>query len=260
MMQDLRLETRRISGGAAALLELGPAPANLLDRSLIGRLKEQLEIFTTELELRAIVLRGSGAHFSYGASVDEHLPGQVEQMLPEFHSLLRMLGDPRLPPVIASVRGRCLGGGLELALACDVIIAAEDATLGCPEIKLGVFPPAAAALLPLRMSAARALDLVTSGRVLSGIEAHRLGMVEHIVSQNHLDEMVAQWIKDQAQSLSGAALRQARYAARAPWRRALQEVLPELERQYLGPLMATQDAREGLTAFLEKRAPRWSHR
>lgn len=260
MSTSARVEPLHVCDGAAAVLELGPAPANLLDRAQIRRLAEQLAALADEPELRAIVVRGSGGHFCYGASVPEHLPGQVEVMLPEFHALLRAFDHPRLPPVIASVRGRCLGGGLELALVCDQIFAAEDASLGCPEIKLGVFPPAGIALLPLRISAARALELATTGRIVTGIEARAIGLVEHLAPADALDDAVESWIRAQWLPLSGAALRQTRYAARAPFRAALQARLAELEGQYLGSLMSTEDAREGLNAFLEKRAPRWSHR
>lgn len=260
MSTSARVEPLRVCDGAAAVLELGPAPANLLDRAQIRRITEQLEVLADEPELRAIVVRGSGGHFCYGASVPEHLPGQVEAMLPEFHALLRAFDHPRLPPVIASVRGRCLGGGLELALVCDQIFAAEGSSLGCPEIKLGVFPPAGIALLPLRVSAARALELATTGRIVTGAEAHAIGLVEHLAPADALDDAVESWIRTQWLPLSGAALRQARYAARAPFRAVLQERLAELEGQYLGPVMSTEDAREGLNAFLEKRAPRWSHR
>lgn len=249
---------QRLCDGAIAVLELGPPPANVLDRARIAALREGLAALAGEPALKAILIRGAGAHFSYGASVPEHLPGEVETMLPEFHALLRELGAPSLPPVIAVVRGRCLGGGLELALACDLIAVAEDAQLACPEVKLGVFPPAGAALLSARAGAGRALDLVCSGRAIRGAEAAAWGLAAICAPAGALDAKVEEWAREHLLTLSGSALRHARRAARAPLRRALEETLPALERQYLEELMATRDAREGLDAFLAKRAPKWS--
>lgn len=248
----------RLCDGAVAVLELGPPPANVLDRARIAALRGHLRALADERGLKAILLRGAGAHFSYGASVPEHLPGEVETMLPEFHALLRELGAPSLPPVIAVVRGRCLGGGLELALACDLIAVAEDAQLACPEIKLGVFPPAGAALLGARAGAGRALDLVCSGRAIRGAEAAAWGLAALCAPADGLDAAVEAWVRAHLLPLSGAALRHARRAARAPLQNALEQTLPALERQYLDELMETRDAREGLDAFLAKRAPQWS--
>ena len=181
-------------------------------------------------------------------------------MLPEFHAFLRSLDEMPLPPLVAQVRGLCLGGGFELALACDFIAAASDTEFGCPEIRLGVFPPAAAALLPLRLSAGRSAELVMTGRRMRGDEARAAGLVELMAEPAELDAALQSWISTRLGPLSAAALRQARRAARWPWRRAWAEELPRAERQYLGELMATQDAREGLDAFLAKRPPQWSNR
>ena len=242
------------------MLELGPAPGNILDRALIHKLGANLRALAKDGRLKAIVLRGSGAHFSYGASVEEHMPSQVGRMLPDFHALLRLIDELPLPPVIAAVRGRCLGGGFELALACDRILVEEDAQLGCPEIRLGVFPPAAAALLPLRVNAGRAAELLVSGRLLDGREAGELGIADHVAESGGLDFAVETLVDQTLVPLSAAAVRQARHACRHPWHAALHRRLPELERQYLEDLMATVDALEGLEAFLAKRKPAWSDR
>ena len=254
------LRNTALCGGAAAVLELGPAPANILDRALMHKLGANLRALSQDARLKAVVLRGSGAHFSYGASVAEHMPSEVDRMLPEFHALLRLLDELPLPPVIAAVRGRCLGGGFELALACDRIVVEEDAQLGCPEVRLGVFPPAAAALLPLRVGAGRSAELLTGGRSIDGREAAALGIAEALAASGALDARVEELVHDTVLPLSAAALRQTRRACRHPWRDALHRVLPELERQYLQDLMATADAVEGLEAFLAKRKPAWSDR
>ncbi len=246
------LKPQTFFDGSAMLLELGPEPANILDREMIAALRVALEDAAVRPGLKAVVLRGAGQHFSYGASVAEHLPGEVESMLPEFHTLFEVMNQPGLPPLIAEVRGRCLGGGFELALACDVIAAAPEAQLGCPEIKLAVFPPAASAFLPLHMPASRAATMLLSGASISGQQALDCGLAVMPA------DAVQDWIKNQLLPLSAAALRQGRQATRWPWRDASERVLPVLEHQYLGELMRTADAREGLEAFLAKRKPQWS--
>jgi cyclohexa-1,5-dienecarbonyl-CoA hydratase len=235
--------------GAAMVLELGPAPANIVDRQAIAGLRSALQDAAVRPGLKAVVIRGVGKHFSYGASVSEHVPGEVETMLPDFHALLREMNQPGLPPIIAEVHGRCLGGGFELALACDLIAVDADAQLGCPEIKLAVFPPAGSALLPLRVSAGKASAMLISGTTVSGAEALQIGLADFAADQ------VQDWIRDHLLSLSAAALRQGRQASRWPWRDALERILPVLEQQYLGQLMATHDAVEGIQAFLDKRKP-----
>lgn len=260
MTSTTSVVTSRLFDGSALLIELGPPPGNILDRAMIQDLSAELSSASKNLDLKAIVIRGAGEHFSYGASVVEHLPDQVGEMLSEFHALLNLMNSLPLPPVIAAVRGRCLGGGFELALACDHILVEEGAEMGCPEIRLGVFPPAAAALLPLRVSAAKSSLILSTAQLLSGDEAVRLGVAEVQVETGTLDDAVEVWVTDRFNELSAAALRQTRKACRHPWRLVCEQVLPELERQYLRETMSTDDAMEGLQAFLEKRHPKWSNR
>lgn len=254
------LARRPLCDGRAALVELGPAPANILTREAIAALREELAAVAADAPLRALVIAGSGPHFSYGASVPEHMPGVVERMLPEFHALLRDLNDLPLPPVIAAVRGRCLGGGFELALCCDVLAVAADAELGCPEIRLGVFPPAGAALLPLRAPAGRAASMLLSGATIRGSEASAAGIADLEAAAGELLQRVEDWVREHLLPLSAAALRHARRALRWRQREALDRALPRLERQYLQELMQTRDALEGLLAFQEKRRPKWEDR
>ncbi len=245
----IKLET--FFDGAALLLEFGPAPANIVDREAISAMRGALKEAAVRPGLKAVVIRGEGKHFSYGASVPEHAPGEVDKMLPEFHALLAEMNQPGLPPLIAQVRGRCFGGGFEVALGCDMIAAEPGSTLGCPEIKLGVFPPAASALLPLRLPAGKAASMLLAGGMMSGEEALAQGVAELEADQ------VQDWIKTNLLPLSAAAIRQTRQATRWPWKDATQRVLPVLEQQYLGELMATHDAVEGIQSFLEKRKPEW---
>jgi cyclohexa-1,5-dienecarbonyl-CoA hydratase len=242
--------------GRVARVRLAAPKANILDRAMIGDLDRICDELDPHGSLVAIVLGAEGPSFSYGASVEEHLPGEIESVLAELHALLgRFLELPA--PTIAAVRGSCLGGGLELALACDLILAEEGARLGQPEIKLGVFPPAASALLPARIGAGPAAELILTGSTWSGRRAAELGLVSRTAPDGGLEEALSQWLAAAFLDRSPAALAQAARATRRPLRRAVEEDLPQLERQYVDELMAQPDAAEGIRAFLEKRPPRW---
>lgn len=238
-------------------ITLNEPPANLLTRAVLAALRAQLASLAADERSRALVLRAEGRHFSAGASVQEHLPGEFETMIPEFTATILALHHFPLP-VIAAVRGRCLGGGFELAQAADVVIAAEDAVFGQPEIHLGVFPPAACALLPLRVRPALAAELIFTGEALTAQQALEAGIAAHVVPAAALDDAAYGMASEMARH-SAAALRAAKRALRA----ASVDVEPALERAadiYTNELMRTADAVEGLRAFLEKRPPKWSHR
>lgn len=245
--------------GRVARVTLAAPKANILDRAMIAGLGAALEDLAPRRDLAAIVLSAEGSHFSFGASVEEHLPGQIGETLPVLHALLRQLVE--LPaPTIAAVRGHCLGGGFELVLACDLILAEETARLGSPEIKLGVFPPATAALLPVRIGASRASELVLTGASWTGKAAAEFGLVARTAPEGELESQLAQWLESDFLPRSPAVLRHAARATRRPLHQALSEDLPELERLYLAELMREPDATEGIRAFLEKREPRWSQK
>lgn len=246
-----------IHQGRAARLTLAAPKANIVSAAMIAELESACDALSKTRNLAAIVLGSEGPHFSFGASVEEHLPEHIEQTLGSLHRLLRRLAE--LPaPTIAAVRGQCLGGGLELALACDLIVAEEDAQLGCPEIRLGVFPPAASVLLPVRLGVARATSFVLTGNSISGREAGAIGLAARVAAPGALDTSIDEWLDEAFLSRSPAALRLAAAAMRAEVRRALDVPLGHAERLYLDELMKEPDAVEGIRAFLARRAPRWA--
>jgi cyclohexa-1,5-dienecarbonyl-CoA hydratase len=203
-----------------------------------------------------VLLTAEGTSFCYGASVPEHAPGVVERMLPELHELFRVISAASLP-VVAAVRGKCLGGGFELALCAHRLIVAEDAQLGFPEVTLGVFPPVAAALLPLRVPQPVVDRMVVLGDVVKGTDAVALGLADECAPAAAVEARALLWA-ERYRELSGTALRFATRASRTAWDEALGARLARLEQLYLGELMATHDAREGIAAFLDRRPPRWS--
>jgi len=237
-------------------LRLAQPKANILDAAMIQALDSALEEYTAEAGLKAVLLSAEGPHFSFGASVKEHLPEHCAAMLESFHKLvLRMFDYP--VPILAAVHGQCLGGGLEIVSAAHLVFAGPDMKMGQPEIKLGVFAPAASCLLPIRIGQARAEDLLLSGRSIDAEEAYRVGLVTSI-DDDPVDAAIA-WFDEHLAPLSASSLRHATLAARGGVRAQLQQRLAEVESQYLDELMQTNDAVEGLNAFIAGRPPVWEH-
>jgi cyclohexa-1,5-dienecarbonyl-CoA hydratase len=251
------LSVGRIEGGAYWDLELCGSKGNILDSALIDSLIAIFEEALSAPEVKAVCLRGRGKDFSYGASVREHLPGEVGAMLPRFHRLFRAM-DASSVPTLAAVRGQCLGGGLELASFCHRIFAAPDARLGQPEIALGVFAPVASLVLPDRVGRANAEDLCLSGRIVSASEAAEMGLVD-VVAENPEEEAL-EYAREHLLPRSASSLRFAVRALRLPLSRRIEGDLARLESLYLEELMETEDAAEGIQAFLEKRPPEWRNR
>lgn len=249
-------EMRR-DGGHLRLI-INQPKSNIVSIEVMQELRHALATVPSTPTIKLVTVEGAGDHFSYGASVEEHRPAAIHAALSELHGLVRdLLAVPA--PTAALVRGRCLGGGFEVALACDLIFAGTTAMLGVPEIALGVFPPAAAALLPLRIGASRAASVVLTGRTAPADTWVAFGLIEAVAPPQELVAAVDHWFEAHLASRSAAALRYAALATRATMRRHLDGVLPELEHLYLDELMHTKDAVEGIEAFLEKRQPVWSH-
>ena len=232
---------------------------NIITAEMVAALRSGIEAIADNPHLKLITIEGAGADFSFGASIPEHTPGRIGDVLPDMHRLVDDLLDA--PAVTAAiVRGRCLGGGFEVALACDFIFAADDAVFGLPEIALGVFPPAASALLPLRVGVARATRAVITGENRTASEWRDAGLVEFVAPAGSLEAWVERWFTRHLAPRSAVALRHAAAAARHHLSARVREALPELERLYLDDLMRTHDAAEGIAAFIARRPPDWKNR
>jgi cyclohexa-1,5-dienecarbonyl-CoA hydratase len=244
---------------ARAALRLFHAKGNIITAEMIDALRSAITSLSQNPRLKLVTIEGTGDDFSFGASVQEHTPDHIGRVLPQMHQLIEDLLE--LPaPTAAVVRGRCLGGGFELALACDFIFASEDAVFGLPEIALGVFPPAAAALLPARAGASRAASAILTGEIRPAAAWQEAGVLELVTAAGGLDAGVDEWFARHLAPKSAAALRHAAAAARTGLVAHVRAVLPQLERLYLDDLMRTHDAVEGIDAFIHKRAPNWHHR
>jgi cyclohexa-1,5-dienecarbonyl-CoA hydratase len=238
-------------------LRLDRPKANLVDAAMIESLTQAFAAYQEPGSIRAALLDAEGPHFSFGASVEEHLPERCAEMLWSLHGLLmRMLEWPR--PILVAVRGQCLGGGLEVALACSQVFAARDAQFGQPEIKLGVFAPAASCLLPARIGPGPAEDLLLSGRSIDAAEALALGLIRSIADDP--ETAALEYFDAHLSGRSAASLGFAVEAVRGGRVAETKRRIAEVERLYLERLMKTRDANEGLAAFLAKRPPKWEHR
>lgn len=245
--------------GRVATITLNRPPLNILDIPMIARLGEVVAELADDVSLQVVVLRGvEDSAFSAGVAVQDHTPDKVEEMLLSLHGTIRRLRD--LDAItVAAVHGHCLGGGMELAMVCDMVIATDDARFGQPEVDLGCFPPVGAALYPSRLGAGRTLDLLVTGRTLTCREAEEMGLVARRVSAPALDKVVARLVEEVG-GKSVAVSRLIKKAVRAGRDLPFGEALAETERIYKEELGRTEDMAEGVAAFLEKRRPVWRHR
>jgi cyclohexa-1,5-dienecarbonyl-CoA hydratase len=243
--------------GGLLRLRLNRPKANIIDAEMIAALDGALAQHADNTGLTAILLDAEGPHFSFGASVEEHLPEQCAAMLKTLHALIRAMVEYPAP-ILVAIDGQCLGGGLEVALAGHLLFAAPDASLGQPEIKIGVFAPAASSLLPERIGQAQAEDLLYSGRSISGAQAAAIGLVNEVAADPEAAALA--WFDTHLADKSASSLRCAVKAARAGFAERISAKLETVERLYTDELMASRDALEGLTAFIAKRPAKWEHR
>ncbi len=253
-MAKIRPET--LWDGAGLKLVLDAPKANILDAAMMKEIVEHLDDLSGRPEVKLLVFEGEGSHFCFGASVEEHQRDQAAGMLKSFHGMFLKLIDLDIPTA-AVVRGQCLGGGMELAIYCNWIFASPSATFGQPEIMLAVFPPPASLILPLKVGQAAADHLCLSGASWSAEEAKAAGLVHEVAEDPAaaLDELAKKYLLKK----SASSLRFAQRAARTHFNEILRQKLPVVEKLYVDELMATHDANEGITSFLEKRKPEWKN-
>jgi cyclohexa-1,5-dienecarbonyl-CoA hydratase len=239
-----------------ARITLNHPPLNVIDIPMMEELAAALVAAESDSRVSIITIRGVGKAFSAGVDVSAHSPDKVEEMLAKFHGVIRGLVASR-KITIAAVHWLCLGGGAELAMMCDLAYTADDAQWGFPEIKLGCYPPVACAALAALVGHKRAADLILSGRSISGREAAEIGLATQAVPVNTVEAAVDDCVQS-FQTLSPAALSIAKKAFYA-WDAAhFDKGLARAEKTYLEELMQTDDAQEGIRAFMEKRPPKWT--
>jgi len=240
-----------------ATLTLNRAPLNWLNIEMMEEINAFFEGLLKEKSLKLLVIQAAGKAFSVGVEVADHMGDLAPKMIGVFHRMFRLM-DALKVPSLAVVNGSALGGGCELALYCDMVIATEKSKFGQPEIQVGVFPPIAALVFPRLIGRKKAMELILTGDTISAQEASVLGLINKVVSEASLGQEVNAFV-EKFTKLSGLVLKLTKEATLAGLNDDMNEGLKAIEKIYLNQLMKTQDAMEGLKAFLEKRNPTWKN-
>lgn len=231
---------------------------NIIDFQMIDEFSSSLDEIESRRDISTILIETNGEHFSPGVDIPSHTPDKVSTMLEKFHGAIRRLRKTS-KVTVAAVKGYCLGGGAELAMTCDIVITTDSAHWGFPEIRLGCYPPVAAAALAAVVGQKRAAELILTGRTFDGREAERIGIANTAAPANKLKEAVAECVSRLVE-LSPAALAHAKRALYS-WDAAhFEKGLTRAEEIYLKELIKTEDAQEGIRAWMEKRKPKWKGR
>jgi cyclohexa-1,5-dienecarbonyl-CoA hydratase len=249
------IELEKVAG--IARINLNRPPLNVLNIAMMREICDAVSECQKDNSVKMLVIAGRGKAFSGGVDVADHTSDKVNQMTEVFHKMCSLVY--KFPqPTLAVVNGHALGGGCELAICCDMIIASEAAKFGQPEIKLGVLPPIAAIVLPRIIGRKNALEIILSGELIDAREAQRIGLVNKVVPHEKLGEL-AQNMIDKFAALSGIVLRVTKQACSQGIDSDYDSVLKNVEKIYLHKLMVTKDAEEGLKSFMEKRPPVWKN-
>jgi cyclohexa-1,5-dienecarbonyl-CoA hydratase len=241
-----------------ATITLQRGDLNVLNIAMMAEINDALESLQAGAGLKALVIKATGKAFSAGVDVGEHTADLVEKMITIFHRMFRLL-DSMQCPTVALVQGAALGGGCELACFCDIVVAGAKVKFGQPEIKVGVFPPVAAAAFPASMPLKKAYELLCTGTAVAAEEAQAMGLVNKVFPREEFESHCSEFLGTMTEN-SAAILRLTKKAIRTGQGLPFGEALTAIEKLYLGEMMATEDAHEGLAAFLGRRPPKWSDR
>jgi cyclohexa-1,5-dienecarbonyl-CoA hydratase len=255
-MADLKYHKVDITEGVARIRMARPKH-NVLDIEMMKELNGQLEMLLADPALKCVALFGDGPSWCAGVEVADHKPEMVGEMIATFNRIFELTEQFEVP-LIAAVQGACLGGGMELAIACDMVIASEKAVFGQPEIKLGFFPPYAAIRLPQLVGPAKAIEVCTTGKRYSAADAVRMGFVTQAVDPEGFEEAVEKLINE-IKSSSPLIIRLNKRAVRQHLGLNFGKALAGVSDLFLGTLMKTEDTLEGISSFEEKRRPVWKN-
>ncbi|WP_022666983.1 enoyl-CoA hydratase/isomerase family protein [Desulfospira joergensenii] len=231
---------------------------NVLNIPMMKELNTALEAVAADDSLKCLVITGRGKSFCAGVEVGDHKPDKVEEMVAVFNRIFELINMIDIP-VIAAVNGACLGGGMEVAIACDMVIASKKAVFGQPEVRLGFFPPYAALRLPELVGPAKAIEIVTTGRSYTAKESRKMGFVSQVASKDDFQEVVEKNIKEICCS-SPLILRLNKRAVKRHMGTSFFQGVDLVSNYFLNTLMKTEDTLEGIASFEEKRRPVWKNR
>jgi cyclohexa-1,5-dienecarbonyl-CoA hydratase len=238
-------------------ITLNRPPLNVMNIEMLEEMASALNTVVTS-QPKILLLKGEGKAFCAGVDVSDHTGEKASRMISSFHRVFHIMSR-MMTPTIAAVRGACLGGGCELATFCDLVIASENSKFGQPEIKVGVIAPVAAAFFPKMIGCRRTLELLLTGATIDAAEASRIGLINRAVPDEDFDAVVEETIKTLT-ALSGPVLRMNKRAVLEGLELDFERALGGVEDIYLNELMKTEDAKEGLAAFMEKRSPNWKEK
>jgi len=241
-----------------ARITLNRPKFNMMNIEMMNELNGLFEDLLKDDDLKCVTIDAEGKHFCTGVEVADHKPDQVEDMIATFNRIFELSNELEVP-IIAIVQGFCLGGGMELAIACDVIAAGRSAQFGQPEIKVGFFPPYAAMRLPQLIGPAKAIEICTSGKFYSAAEAQSLGMIAHVFEDEQLAESAAKIVKE-IQANSPLIIRLNKRAVKQHLGLAFKPALAGVSDLFLNTLMKTEDTLEGIASYEEKRKPVWKNK
>jgi enoyl-CoA hydratase len=251
---SILVETR----GRVGLITLNrPQAMNALNNQLMQELMDALDAFDRDDSIGAMVITGNEKAFAAGADIKEMADKTLQQMMDQDH--ISVFGRIRTirKPVIAAVSGWALGGGCEIALSCDMVVASDSARFGQPEINIGVIPGAGGTQrLTRAVGKALAMEIILNDRRLTAQEAYQFGMVNRVVPvSDYLDEALK--LAEEIASRAPLAVRAAKKMINEAYERTLADGLAEEKRTFYN-LFATEDQKEGMAAFVEKRKPNWT--
>jgi cyclohexa-1,5-dienecarbonyl-CoA hydratase len=256
-MSDLKYVNFEKAEGVARIT-LNRPKFNMMNIDMMNELNGRLEAIIGDEELKCVVIRAEGKHFCTGVEVADHKPEKVGGMIAVFNRIFELTEQIEIP-IIAVVQGYCLGGGMELAIACDVIVADAGAYFGQPEIKVGFFPPYAAIRLPQLVGPARTVEICTTGKFYSAEEARLMGMIGYVAEDGQLSETVDKIIGE-IQTNSPLIIRLNKRAVRQHLGLAFKPALDGVSDLFLNTLMKTEDTLEGIASYEEKRKPVWKNK
>ncbi len=247
-----------IEGEKNVSLVMNRPPLNVLNIAMMKEFNDALTGVRNFRNVRAVLIRAEGKAFSAGVDISDHTADRVGTMMDEFHKMFVNLFAIRVPTV-AIVDGAALGGGCEVAIACDMIVASERAKFGQPEIRVGVFPPIAAAIMPRLIGRNRTLEFLMNGEAMTAGEAERIGLVNRVFPVEGFSGAVDGFVS-KLTSQSKVLLEMTKQAVDSGLQESARDAIAAAEKLYMGDMMKTEDAAEGLRAFLEKRAAVWVNR
>lgn len=253
-MKHLKME----KAGGVARISFARPKHNVLNIEMISELNSRLDEIAAEENLKCVVILGEGPSWCAGVEVGDHKPEMAAEMIAVFNGIFERLDRLEIP-VIAGVQGACLGGGMEVAIACDIVVAAESAVFGQPEIKLGFLPPYAAVRLPQLVGPARAVEICTTGKRYSAEEARQMGMIGHVAGDDRWADMLEKLVGE-ITACSPLIIRLNKRAVKQHIGKQLPAALQGVSDLFLNVLMKTEDTLEGIRSFEEKRRPEWKNK